>query len=144
MALIINAFHKTESPALLKHPGADNREAISSFGALGRSGPGWYQSTVSKRNQERPSSLVLRIQSRRETPAWRRNDIEAGAYDRPRDFRYFFVFLSPILDAFFFTVSSDRPSFAAILAVGLFGKSFLSRATSFFDHKPLISFFRAI
>ena len=65
-------------------------------------------------------------------------------YDRPRDLRYFFVFLSPILDAFFFTASSGRPNLAAILAVGLFGKSFLSNATSLFDHKPLTSFFFAI
>lgn len=64
-----------------------------------------------------------------------------SGYDRPRDLRYFFVFLSPILDAFFFTVSSDRPNLAATLVVGLFGKSFLSKATSFFDHRPLTSFF---
>jgi len=67
-----------------------------------------------------------------------------SGYDRPSDFMYFFVFLSPILDAFFFTVSSDRPNLAATLAVGLFGKSFLSKATSLFDHKPLTSFFFAI
>jgi len=54
---------------------------------------------------------------------------------------YFFVFLSPILEAFFFTVSIDRPNLAATLAVGLFGKSFLSKLTSLFDHKPLTSFF---
>ena len=65
-------------------------------------------------------------------------------YFRPSDFRYFFDFLSPILDAFFFTVSSDRPNFPATFAVELFGKSFLSKATSLLDHKPLISFFFAI
>jgi len=47
---------------------------------------------------------------------------------------YFFDFLSPILDAFFFTVSSDRPNLAATLAVGLLGKSFLSKTTSLLDH----------
>jgi hypothetical protein len=57
---------------------------------------------------------------------------------------YFFVFLSPILDAFFFTVPSDRPNLVATLAVGLLGKSFLSKATSLFDHKPLTTFFFAI
>jgi hypothetical protein len=67
-----------------------------------------------------------------------------SGYVRPSDLRYFFVFLSPILDAFFFTVSSDRPNFTATLAVGLPGKSFLSKATSPFDHKPLRSFFFAI
>ncbi len=67
-----------------------------------------------------------------------------SGYDRPRDLRYFFVFLSPILDAFFFTVSSDRPNLAATLAVGLLGKSFLSKATSLFDHKTLTSFFFAM
>jgi hypothetical protein len=56
---------------------------------------------------------------------------------------YFFDFLSPILEAFFFTVSRDRPNFAATLAVGLLGKSFLSKATSLFDHKPLTTFFFA-
>jgi len=67
-----------------------------------------------------------------------------SGYDRLRDLRYFFVFLSPILDAFFFTVSSDRFNLVATLAVGLFGKSFLSKATSLFDHKPLTSFFFTI
>lgn len=67
-----------------------------------------------------------------------------SGYDRPRDLRYFFVFLSPILDAFFFTVSVDRPNLTATLAVGLFGKSFLSKLASLFDHKPLTSFFFAI
>jgi hypothetical protein len=65
-------------------------------------------------------------------------------YLRPRDFIYFFDFFSPILDAFFFTVSSDRPKRVATLAVGLLGKSFLSKTTSLFDHKPLTSFFFAI
>ncbi len=54
---------------------------------------------------------------------------------------YFFDLRSPILEAFFFTASVGRPSLAAIWAVGLFGKSFLSRLTSLFDHKPLMSFF---
>jgi hypothetical protein len=67
-----------------------------------------------------------------------------SGYDRPRDLRYFFVFLSPIRDAFFFTVSVDRPNLAATLAVGLFGKSFFSKLISLFDHKPLTSFFFAI
>jgi len=67
-----------------------------------------------------------------------------SGYDRPRDLRYFFDFLSPILDAFFFTVSVDRPNLAATLVFGLFGKSFLSKLTSLFDHKPLTSFFFAI
>jgi hypothetical protein len=66
------------------------------------------------------------------------------AQARPSDLRYFFDFLSPILEAFFFTVSDDRPNLAATFAVGLFGKSFLSRLTSPLDHKPLISFFFAI
>jgi fructose-specific phosphotransferase system IIC component len=57
---------------------------------------------------------------------------------------YFFDFLSPILDAFFFTVPSDRPNLEATLVVGLLGKSFLSKVTSLFDHKPLTSFFFAI
>ena len=57
---------------------------------------------------------------------------------------YFFVFLSLILEAFFFTVSVERPKLAATLAVGLFGKSFLSKLTSLLDHKPLTSFFFAI
>ena len=65
-------------------------------------------------------------------------------YLRPSDFRYFFDFLSPILDAFFFTVSSDRPNRAVTLAVGLFGKSLLSKATSLFGHKPLATFFFVI
>ena len=63
---------------------------------------------------------------------------------RPSDFMYLFVFLSPILEAFFFTVSVERPKLAATLAVGLFGKSFLSKLTSLLDHKPLTSFFFAI
>jgi len=63
---------------------------------------------------------------------------------RPRDLRYFFDFLSPILEAFFFTVSVERPNLVATFAVGLFGKSFLSKLTSLFDHKPLTSFFFAI
>jgi fructose-specific phosphotransferase system IIC component len=57
---------------------------------------------------------------------------------------YFFDLRSPILEAFFFTASVGRLSFAAILAVGLLGKSFLSRLNSLFDHKPLMSFFFAI
>jgi hypothetical protein len=67
-----------------------------------------------------------------------------NGYVRPSDFRYFFDFLSPILDAFFFTVSSERPNLAAILAVGLFGKSFLSKVISLIDHKRLTIFFFAI
>ena len=54
---------------------------------------------------------------------------------------YFFDLRSPILEAFFLTASVGRLSFEAILAVGLFGKSFLSRLNSLFDHKPLMSFF---
>ena len=65
-------------------------------------------------------------------------------YDLPRVFMYFFDLRSPILEAFFFTASVGRLSFAAILAVGLLGKSFLSRLNSLFDHKPLMSFFFAI
>jgi hypothetical protein len=65
-------------------------------------------------------------------------------YFRPRDFIYFFDFLSPILDAFSFTVPSDRPNLEATAAVGLLGKSFLSKETSLFDHKPLTSLFFAI
>ena len=54
---------------------------------------------------------------------------------------YFFDLRSPILEAFFFTASVGLPSLAAILAVGLLGKSFLSRLNSLFDHKPLMGFF---
>jgi hypothetical protein len=54
---------------------------------------------------------------------------------------YFFDLRSPIREAFFFTASVGRLSLAAILAVGLFGKSFLSKLNSLFDHKPLMSFF---
>jgi len=57
---------------------------------------------------------------------------------------YFFDLRSPILEAFFFTASVGRLSFEAILAVGLLGKSFLSRLNSPFDHKPLMGFFFAI
>ena len=57
---------------------------------------------------------------------------------------YFFDLPSPILEAFFFTASVGRLSFEAILAVGLLGKSFLSRLNSLFVHKPLMSFFFAI
>jgi len=57
---------------------------------------------------------------------------------------YFFDFLSLILDAFFFTVSTDRPNLSATLAVGLFGKSLLSKATSLFDHNFFVTFFFAI
>jgi len=67
-----------------------------------------------------------------------------SSYDRPRDLRYFLVFFSPILEAFFFTVSVDRPNRAATLAVGLPGKSFLSKPTSLFDHRPLTIFFFAM
>jgi len=67
-----------------------------------------------------------------------------SGYDRPRDLRYFFVFLSPILEAFFFTDSTGRQSLAATLAVGLIGNSFFSKLISLFDHKPLTSFFFAI
>lgn len=63
------------------------------------------------------------------------------AYPRPRDFMYFFDLRSPILEAFFFTASVGRPSFAAIFAVGLLGKSFFSRLNSLFVHSPLMSFF---
>ena len=54
---------------------------------------------------------------------------------------YFFDLRSPILEAFFFTASVGRRSFAAILAVGLLGKSFLSKLSSLFVHKPLMTFF---
>jgi len=67
-----------------------------------------------------------------------------SSYDRPRALRCFFVFLRPILDALLVTVPSDRPNLSATFAVELFGKSFLSKAISLFDHKPLISFFFAI
>jgi len=56
---------------------------------------------------------------------------------------YFFDLRSPILEAFFFTASVGRLSFEAIFAVGLLGKSFLSRLNSPLDHKPLMSFFFA-
>ncbi len=59
----------------------------------------------------------------------------------PRDFMYFFDLRSPILDAFFFTASVGRPSLLAILAVGLFEKSFLRRLISLFDQKPFKAFF---
>ena len=57
---------------------------------------------------------------------------------------YFLALRSPILEAFFFTASVGLPSFAAILAVGLLGKSFLSRLKSLFVHSPLMAFFFAI
>ena len=56
---------------------------------------------------------------------------------------YLFDLRSPILEAFFFTASVGLPSFAAIFAVGLLGKSFLRRLTSLFAHKPLRAFFLA-
>jgi hypothetical protein len=62
------------------------------------------------------------------------------AYALPRDFIYFFDLRSPILDAFFFTASVGRRSLAAIEAVGLFGKSFLSRLTSAFVQSPFAFF----
>jgi len=51
-------------------------------------------------------------------------------YALPRLLRYRELLRNPILDAFFFTASVLRPSCPAILAVGLFGKSFLSLLTS--------------
>jgi hypothetical protein len=59
---------------------------------------------------------------------------------RPSDLRYFFVFLSPILGVFFFTVSVDRPNLAATLAVGLLENSFLSKLASLFDHRHILYF----
>ena len=56
---------------------------------------------------------------------------------------YFFDLRSPILEAFFLTASVGLPSFPAIFAVGLLGKSFRSRLTSLFDHNPLMAFFFA-
>jgi len=67
-----------------------------------------------------------------------------GSYARPRDLRYFFDFLSPILYAFLCTVLAGRPNLAATWAEGLFGKSFLSRLMSLFDHRPLMVFLFAI
>jgi len=61
-------------------------------------------------------------------------------YALPIDFRYLFDLRSPILDAFFFTASVLRLSFAAILDVGLLGKSFLRRLTSFVLHRPFGAF----
>ena len=51
-------------------------------------------------------------------------------YALPRLLRYREFLRNPILEAFFFTASVLRPSCLAILAVGLFGKSFLSLLTS--------------
>jgi hypothetical protein len=51
---------------------------------------------------------------------------------------------SPILEAFFLTASVGLPSFAAILAVGFWGKSLVSRLRSLFVHTPLMAFFFAI
>ena len=56
---------------------------------------------------------------------------------------YFFDLRSPNLEAFFLTASVGLPSFVAIWAVGLLGKSFLSRLTSLFVHRPLTAFFFA-
>jgi len=64
-----------------------------------------------------------------------------GGYARPRDLRYFRLFLSPILDAFIWTDFKDRPSWSAISRVLLFEYSFLSALTSSFDHKPLTDLF---
>jgi uncharacterized membrane protein len=61
---------------------------------------------------------------------------------------YLFDLRSPILEAFFLTASVALPSLPAISAVGLLGKSFLSKLTSLLDHPPLIvllfAFFFAI
>jgi len=65
-------------------------------------------------------------------------------YARPRDFMCPFDLRSPILDAFFFTVSVDRPSLAAISAVAWFGNSLVRVLVSAFDHTPLTSFFFAM
>lgn len=54
---------------------------------------------------------------------------------------YLFDLRSPILDAFFFTVSVDRPSFAAIAAVGLSAKSLLSKLSSLVAQSPFKAFF---
>lgn len=64
-----------------------------------------------------------------------------GSYARPRDLRYFFVFLSPIFCALPITDRKDRPSSSATSCVFLFANNFLSSLTSSFDHKPLTSFF---
>jgi hypothetical protein len=63
------------------------------------------------------------------------------AYALPSDFIYFLDLRSPILDAFFFTASVGRLSLAAIEAVGLFGKSFLSWLMSAFVQSPFTDFF---
>ena len=59
-----------------------------------------------------------------------------GGYARPRDLRYFLDFFSPILYAFLSTVLAGRPNLAATWAVGLFGKSFLSRLMSLLLNRP--------
>jgi len=61
----------------------------------------------------------------------------------PRDFKYCFDLRSFILEAFFLTASVFRPSFAAILDVGLFGKSFFKRLISALVQSPLGAFFFA-
>ena len=53
---------------------------------------------------------------------------------------YFFVFRSPILEAFFFTASSGLPSSLATSAVDFPPKSFLSVAMSLFDQSPVFFF----
>jgi len=106
----------------------------------------------------RPSQLPARSARKRQaSPRLRRRShhkdgvpcrrcclrISKITYARPRDFMYLFALRSPILEAFFFTASVGLPSFAAILAVGLLGKSFLRRLRSLLVHTPLMALFFA-
>jgi len=68
-------------------------------------------------------------------------EINTQSYALPMDFRYFFDLRSPIRAAFFFTASVSLASWAAIWAVGVFGKSFLSRFVSLFAQRPFTTFF---
>jgi len=74
-------------------------------------------------------------------PGWFPVENYIFPYALPIDFRYLFDLRSPILDAFFLTVSVLRPNFLAILEVGLVGKSFFSRLISAFDQRPFGAFF---
>ena len=62
-------------------------------------------------------------------------------YSLPRNLRYFFVFLSPSLDALACTDFKARPSLSAASLVLICGNTFLSNSTSCFNHVPLTSFF---
>jgi len=90
---------------------------------------------VTKTGINRP----IPVKSRLESPQLRKRRF-VMIYALPRDFMYRFDLERPILDAFFFTASLGRPSLAEIAAVGLFGKSFVSKARSAFDHTPFLSF----